>query len=143
MILSDEALLSEISTFEDRRYDAMIRADVTYLSTTGWSTHTAVARAKTEPTTCAGSQPAKMSTANSRMALTGLYGLQTACRARMSGETGRAMREPTRSTIAQRSSRRCMLSNVNSASSRRRSPQPSKIANMVRLRFSVSVCPSG
>jgi hypothetical protein len=32
MILSDEALLSEISTFEDRRYDAMIRADVTYLS---------------------------------------------------------------------------------------------------------------
>jgi hypothetical protein len=33
MILSDEALLSEISTFEDRRYDAMIRADVTYLST--------------------------------------------------------------------------------------------------------------
>ena len=33
MILSDEALLSEISTFEDRRYDAMIRANVTYLST--------------------------------------------------------------------------------------------------------------
>jgi hypothetical protein len=32
MILSDEALFSEISTFEDRRYDAMIRADVTYLS---------------------------------------------------------------------------------------------------------------
>ena len=32
MILSDEALLSEVSTFEDRRYDAMIRADVTYLS---------------------------------------------------------------------------------------------------------------
>ena len=28
MILSDEALFSEISTFEDRRYDAMIRADV-------------------------------------------------------------------------------------------------------------------
>ena len=33
MILSDEALLSEISTFEDRRYDAMLRAHVTYLST--------------------------------------------------------------------------------------------------------------
>ncbi len=33
MILRDEALLSEISTLEDRRYDAMIRADVTYLST--------------------------------------------------------------------------------------------------------------
>ena len=33
MILSDEALLSEISTFEDRRYDAMLRANVTYLST--------------------------------------------------------------------------------------------------------------
>jgi hypothetical protein len=50
---------------------------------------------------------------------------------------------PTRSTIAQRSSRRCMLSNVNSASSRRRRPQPSKIAKMARLRFPVSVCPSG
>ena len=33
MILSDEALLSEISALEDRRYDAMIRADVTYLAT--------------------------------------------------------------------------------------------------------------
>jgi hypothetical protein len=50
---------------------------------------------------------------------------------------------PTRSTIAQRSSRRCMLSNVNSASSRRRRPQPSKIEKMARLRFPVSVCPSG
>jgi Domain of unknown function (DUF4440) len=33
MILSDEALLSEISSLEERRYDAMIRGDVTYLST--------------------------------------------------------------------------------------------------------------
>lgn len=33
MILSDEALLAEISVLEDRRYDAMIRADVAYLST--------------------------------------------------------------------------------------------------------------
>jgi hypothetical protein len=33
MILSDEALLSEISTLEGRRYDAMIQADVTHLST--------------------------------------------------------------------------------------------------------------
>ena len=33
MVLSDEALLSEISTLEDRRYDAMIRANVAYLST--------------------------------------------------------------------------------------------------------------
>jgi hypothetical protein len=50
---------------------------------------------------------------------------------------------PTRSTMAQRSSRRCKLSNVNSASSRRRRPQPSKIANIARLRFPVSVRPSG
>jgi hypothetical protein len=35
---------------------------------------------------------------------------------------------PTRSTIAQRSSRRCMLSSVSSASSRRRSPQLRKTA---------------
>jgi len=42
---------------------------------------------------------------------------------------------PTRSTIAQRSSRRCRLSNVNSASSRRRSPQPSKMARMARSPF--------
>ena len=33
MILSDEALLSEISALEDRRYDAMLRADATYLAT--------------------------------------------------------------------------------------------------------------
>jgi hypothetical protein len=33
MILSGEALLSEVSTFEDRRYDAMLRGDVAYLST--------------------------------------------------------------------------------------------------------------
>jgi hypothetical protein len=50
---------------------------------------------------------------------------------------------PTRSTMAQRSSRRCKLSNVSSASSRRRSPQPSKIANVARLRFPVRVWPSG
>jgi hypothetical protein len=40
---------------------------------------------------------------------------------------------PIRSTIAQRSSRRCKLSNVSSASSRRRKPQPSKMARMARL----------
>ena len=50
---------------------------------------------------------------------------------------------PTRSTMAQRSSRRCKQSNVSSASSRRRSPQPSKIANIARLRFPVRVWPSG
>jgi hypothetical protein len=50
---------------------------------------------------------------------------------------------PTRSTMAQRSSRRCRLSYFNSASSRRRSPQPSKIAKMARLRFPVSVCSVG
>ncbi len=33
MILNDEALLSEISTFEERRYDAMRRADISYLAT--------------------------------------------------------------------------------------------------------------
>ena len=33
MILNDKALLSEISTFEDRRYDAMLRADTSYLAT--------------------------------------------------------------------------------------------------------------
>lgn len=35
---------------------------------------------------------------------------------------------PMRSTIAQRSSRRCNLSSVSSASSRRRKPQPSRMA---------------
>ena len=35
---------------------------------------------------------------------------------------------PTRSTIAQRSSRRCKLSRVSSASSRQRRPQPSRMA---------------
>lgn len=33
MSLSDPTLLSEISALENRRYDAMIRADVTYLAT--------------------------------------------------------------------------------------------------------------
>jgi hypothetical protein len=32
MMPNDKALLSEISTFEDRRYAAMVRADVVYLS---------------------------------------------------------------------------------------------------------------
>ena len=32
MILSDEALLSEVYNLEDRRYDAMLRSDVAYLS---------------------------------------------------------------------------------------------------------------
>jgi hypothetical protein len=32
MILSDEALLSEVSNLEDRRYDAMLSSDVAYLS---------------------------------------------------------------------------------------------------------------
>jgi hypothetical protein len=50
---------------------------------------------------------------------------------------------PTRSTIAQRSSRRCRLSIVSSASSRRRRPQPSRMARIARLRFPVRVCPSG
>jgi hypothetical protein len=50
---------------------------------------------------------------------------------------------PMRSTIAQRSSRRCKLSSVSSASSRRRRPQPSRMARIARLRFPVSVCPSG
>jgi hypothetical protein len=46
-------------------------------------------------------------------------------------------------TMAQRSSRRCKRSNVSSASSQRRSPQPSKIANIARLRFPVRVRQSG
>ena len=50
---------------------------------------------------------------------------------------------PTRSTIAQRSSRRCKLSSVSSASSRRRRPHPSRMARIARLRFPVRVCPSG
>jgi hypothetical protein len=50
---------------------------------------------------------------------------------------------PMRSTKAHRSSRRCKLSNVSSASSRRRSPQPSSIAKMARLRFPVRVSRSG
>ena len=50
---------------------------------------------------------------------------------------------PTRSTMAQRSSRRCKLSKVSSASSRRRSPQPSRMARIARLRFPVGVWPSG
>ena len=32
MMINDKALLSEISAFEDQRYDAMMRADVGYLS---------------------------------------------------------------------------------------------------------------
>ena len=43
---------------------------------------------------------------------------------------------PMRSTIAQRSSRRCNHSSVSSASSRRRRPQPSRMARIARLRFS-------
>jgi hypothetical protein len=50
---------------------------------------------------------------------------------------------PTRSTMAQRSSLFWMLSIVKSASSRRRSPHPSRIAKMARLRFPLSVCLSG
>jgi hypothetical protein len=50
---------------------------------------------------------------------------------------------PMRSTIAQRSSRRCRLSRVSSASSRRRRPQPSRMARIARLRFPVRVCLSG
>jgi hypothetical protein len=46
---------------------------------------------------------------------------------------------PMRSTIAQRS-RRCGLSRVSSASSRRRRPQPSRMARISRLRFPVRVC---
>ena len=47
---------------------------------------------------------------------------------------------PKSSTIAQRSSRRCKLSSVSSASSRRRRPQPSRMA---RITLSGQVCPSG
>ena len=50
---------------------------------------------------------------------------------------------PIRSTMAQRSSRRCKLSSVSSASSRRRRPHPSRMARIVRLRFPVRVCLSG
>jgi hypothetical protein len=50
---------------------------------------------------------------------------------------------PIRSTIAQRPSRRCKLSNVSSASSRRRSPQPSRMARIARLRLPVRVRPLG
>jgi hypothetical protein len=50
---------------------------------------------------------------------------------------------PIRSTMAQRSSRRCNLSNVSSASSRRRSPQPSSIAKIAQLRFPARVRRSG
>jgi hypothetical protein len=44
---------------------------------------------------------------------------------------------PIRSTIAQRSSQRCKLSSVSSASSRRRRPQPGRMARIARLRFPV------
>jgi hypothetical protein len=50
---------------------------------------------------------------------------------------------PIKSTIAQRSSRRCKHSSVSSASSRRRRPQPSRMARIARLRFPVRVCLSG
>jgi hypothetical protein len=50
---------------------------------------------------------------------------------------------PMRSTIAHRSSRRCNLSSVSSASSRRRKPQPSSTAKIARLRFPVRVWPLG
>jgi hypothetical protein len=50
---------------------------------------------------------------------------------------------PIRSTIAQRSSQRCKLSSVSSASSRRRRPQPGRMARIARLRSPVRVCPSG
>jgi hypothetical protein len=50
---------------------------------------------------------------------------------------------PIKSTIAQRSSRRCKLPKVSSASSRRRRPHPSRMARIARLRFPVRVCSSG
>jgi len=50
---------------------------------------------------------------------------------------------PIGPTIAQRYSRRCKLSGVSSASSRRRRPHPSRMARIARLRFPVRVCPSG
>lgn len=50
---------------------------------------------------------------------------------------------PIRSTMAQRSSRRCKLSKVSSESSCRRSPQPSRMARIARLRFPVRVWASG
>ncbi len=50
---------------------------------------------------------------------------------------------PTRSTIAQRSSRSCKLSSLSSASSRRRRLHPRRMARIARFRFPVRVSPSG
>jgi hypothetical protein len=50
---------------------------------------------------------------------------------------------PTRSTIAQCSSRRCKCANVRSANSRRRSPHPSNTARIAQSRLPFSVVGSG
>ncbi len=50
---------------------------------------------------------------------------------------------PTRSTMAQCSSRCCKCANSKSANSRLRSPQPSKMARIVRFRLPFNVCGSG
>jgi hypothetical protein len=46
---------------------------------------------------------------------------------------------PTRSTIAQRSSRRCKLSSVSSASSRRRKPHPTALPPICAVRLRVEL----